>query len=310
MIAFGPVPSRRLGFSIGINNIPPKICTYTCVYCQLGKAVKIQSKRESFYATEAVIEAARRQIEKTREHSPIDYLTVVPDGEPTLDINLGKTIHELRKLGYPVAVITNSSLLWDPQVRKDLMEADWVSTKLDAGYEKTWRKVDAPHPGLSFKEMVKGLQAFSEKFKGIHATETMLIKGYNDGSDDLKAIADILKTLQVDIAYISIPTRPPAAKKIKPADESSLLEAWKLFSEVVPKAEHLIGYEGNAFASTGNIEEDLLSITAVHPMREEAIDAFLKKNGGDWDQVEKLVNQQKLKITEFDNHFFYSRKFS
>ncbi|MCK4471545.1 MAG: radical SAM protein, partial [Anaerolineae bacterium] len=112
MIAFGPVPSRRLGRSLGINNIPPKICTYSCVYCQLGRTIKMQIKRHAFYEPEKVLQDVHDKVEKVRETGErIDYLTFVPDGEPTLDVNLGREIELLRPLGIKIAVISNGSLI-------------------------------------------------------------------------------------------------------------------------------------------------------------------------------------------------------
>lgn len=307
MIAFGPVPSRRLGQSVGINNIPPKVCTYTCVYCQLGKAVKVQSKRQTFYTTGEVVEATKKLLGNLDLTTSVDYLTLVPDGEPALDINIKQTIIELRKLGYPVAVITNSSLLWDEEVRDALYQADWVSTKLDGGDEKIWRKINAPHRSLEFDRMIEGLKTFSNSFGGTHVTETMMIDRYNDSYENLRNIADILNTLSVDISYVSIPTRPPAAKNIHPAGEQTLVAAYDEFSEIVPKVEYLIGYEGNDFGFTGNLREDLLNITAVHPMREDAVEELLRKADAGWEKVEDLKKNGLLKETQYRNHRFYSR---
>jgi wyosine [tRNA(Phe)-imidazoG37] synthetase (radical SAM superfamily) len=133
MIAFGPVPSRRLGRSLGINNILPKICTYSCVYCQLGRTLKMQVQRQAFYEPGEIWSAVSDKVEKVRETGEaIDYMAFVPDGEPTLDINLGREIELLKRLSLPVAVITNASLIWRQDVRTDLMAADWVSLKVDA----------------------------------------------------------------------------------------------------------------------------------------------------------------------------------
>jgi wyosine [tRNA(Phe)-imidazoG37] synthetase (radical SAM superfamily) len=137
MIAFGPVPSRRLGRSLGINNIPPKICTYSCVYCQVGRTHKLQVERRPFYEPQEVLRDVRAKVEKAREAGePIEYLTFVPDGEPTLDVHLGQEIELLRPLGLPIAVISNTSLIWRQDVREDLMGADWVSLKVDAVEEE------------------------------------------------------------------------------------------------------------------------------------------------------------------------------
>jgi wyosine [tRNA(Phe)-imidazoG37] synthetase (radical SAM superfamily) len=138
MIAFGPVPSRRLGRSLGINNIPPKVCTYACVYCQVGRTTEMTIGRRTFYDPDEVLQDVQEKISKSDEAGePIDYLTFVPDGEPTLDTNLGREIDLLTPLGIPIAVITNNSLLSRQDVRDDLVGADWVSLKVDAVGERT-----------------------------------------------------------------------------------------------------------------------------------------------------------------------------
>jgi wyosine [tRNA(Phe)-imidazoG37] synthetase (radical SAM superfamily) len=126
MMTFGPVPSRRLGRSLGINNIPHKTCTYSCVYCQVGRTRRFQLERAEFYEPEAIAREVRKRTAKLRELGEgIDYLTFVPDGEPTLDLNLASTIELLKPLGIRVAVITNGSLLGREDVRATLMGADW-----------------------------------------------------------------------------------------------------------------------------------------------------------------------------------------
>ena len=149
MIAFGPVPSRRLGKSLGINNIPPKICTYACVYCQLGSTLQMRVDRQPFYAPEALVTDVQRKVASAREKDEtIDYLTFVPDGEPTLDVNLGREMALLRPLSIKIAVISNASLIWRVDVREELAHADWVSLKVDAATEDVWRRVDRPHGKL------------------------------------------------------------------------------------------------------------------------------------------------------------------
>jgi len=134
-IAYGPVPSRRLGRSLGINNIPPKVCSYSCVYCQLGNTTDMPVERESFYKAEELAQSVKQKVKQARERDePIDYLTFVPDGEPTLDRNLGKEIELLKPLNIKIAVITNASLIWRQDIRKDLQKADWVSLKVETGY--------------------------------------------------------------------------------------------------------------------------------------------------------------------------------
>ncbi len=310
MIAFGPVPSRRLGRSLGINNIPDKVCSYACVYCQIGRTLKMEAARRHFYEPTFILNEVREKVQEALSRGErIDYLTFVPDGEPTLDINLGKEVELLRELGIPLAILTNSSLIWREDVRNDLQSFDFVSLKLDAVTESLWRRIDRPHKSLRLEDILNGMLEFRKAFEGRLVTETMLIGGIEYG-DEFERIASFLKLLKPDVAYIAVPTRPPWEKWVKPADEETINLAFQTFTEVLGegRVEYLIGYEGNAFAFTGDVEEDLLSITAVHPMREDAVKRLLEKAGAEWSIVEKLLRNGKLIQIEYRGERFYMRK--
>mgnify|MGYP000542396765 CR=1 FL=1 len=310
MIAFGPVPSRRLGRSLGINNIPAKICSYSCIYCQLGRTIRISIDRKAFYDPKRVFKDVMKKIEETRiKDETIDYLTFVPDGEPTLDLNLGVTIELLREAEIPIAVLTNASLLWRADVKEDLLKADLVSVKVDAISERLWRRIDRPHRDLNINRILDGISEFSKEFRGKLITETMLIDGL-DYSDEMENVANFLSKSRLHKAYIAIPTRPPAERWVKPASERMINKTFQVFSKKLgeDRVEYLIGYEGNTFVSTGNVEEDLLSVTSVHPMREESVREFLKKANSDWSVVNKLLNEKKLIKLNYENRTFYMRK--
>ena len=310
MIIFGPVPSRRLGRSLGINNIPAKVCSYSCVYCQLGRTIKTCIERRAFYDPEQIFKNVKERIgEAKAKDEKIDYLTFVPDGEPTLDVNLGREMELLKALNRPIAILTNASLLWRADVKEDLLKADLVSVKIDAVSEKNWRKINRPHKSLKIDEILNGIIEFSREFKGKLITETMLIDGL-DYSDDLEKTADFLSKIRPHKAYIAVPTRPPAERWVKPADERVINRAFQLFSRKLGDdvVEYLIGYEGNAFAFTGNLEEDLLSITSVHPMREEGVKELLKKANASWGVVKNLLDKGKLVELEYEDHKYYMRK--
>ncbi len=308
-IAFGPVPSRRLGRSLGINNIPPKICTYACVYCQLGRTLTMRVDRQAFYDQDEVIRAVQDKVADARAHDePIDYLTFVPDGEPTLDLNLAAEISALSELHIPIAVISNASLIWREDVRTDLLGADWVSLKVDAVKVPAWRWINRPHGKLDLSKILDGIRSFAGIFEGELATETMLVKGINDDEASLREIASFLGEIRPAGAYVAIPTRPPAEEWVSPAQEDRIHQAYHLFKEQVDRVELLLGYEGNAFAFTGDAEEDLLSITAVHPMRKDAVGQLLTKAGANWDLVEGLLRQDKLVEIQYDGRYFYLRR--
>jgi len=309
MIAFGPVPSRRLGQSIGINNIPPKICTYSCIYCQLGRTDNQKVQRESFYKPKEIKKAVKDKIKEARKRGEvIDYLTFVPDGEPTLDVNLGEEIELLKSSDIRIAVITNASLLWKKEVQGDLSKADCVSLKIDTVNENNWKKINRPHSSLNIGKVLSGLTEFSQDFRGELITETMLIKNINDNTKELEMISDFIEGLTPKKSYISIPTRPPAETWATPADEFDINMAYQVLKERGIDAEFLTGYEGNAFAFTGNVEEDLLSITSVHPMREEGVSNFLSKAKAGWGIIEKLIKEDKLIEVRYKGKKFYMRR--
>jgi len=308
MIAFGPVPSRRLGRSLGINNIPPKICTYSCVYCQVGRTHTLQVKRCPFYEPEEIFKSVRKQVKKAKKKGEsIDYLTFVSDGEPTLDLNLGYEIDLLKSLGIKIGIITNASLIFREDVRADLMKADWVSLKFDSISKTSWRKINRSHRELELGLIIGGMLDFSEIFRGKLVTETMLVQKISIDADILKEMADFLVRLNPAKAYLAIPTRPPAENWVRPPAPADINVAFQVLREKLDQVEYLIGYEGNAFASTGNLEEDLLSITSVHPMRESAVRELLKKAGADWSVVHQLIAQSKLVETEYAGQKFYLR---
>jgi len=307
--AFGPVPSRRLGQSLGINNIPAKTCSYSCLYCQLGNTTRMLVERAAFYQAEAIAQNVKDRVQQVRKKGElIDYLTFVPDGEPTLDANLGTEIELLRPLGIKIAVITNASLIWRKDVRRDLQQADWVSLKIDTVSEETWHRINRPHRSLRLEAVLAGMLQFVADFSGELTTETMLIEGINDGGEQIERTSDFLAQLKPDKAYLAVPTRPPAEKSTKAASEQAISMAHQVFGERLGSVEYLIGYEGDAFACTGNVTEDLLSITSVHPMREEAVAQFLSKAGAGWEVVEKLIRDSTLVELIYQGQKFYMRR--
>jgi len=308
MIVFGTVPSRRLRRSMGINNVPPKICSYGCLYCQVGITDTKSIKRQFFYSPEKIFSEVEKKLIQPGI-KPVDYLTFVSDGEPTLDIELGKVIKLLKNLGIKIAVITNASLLWIDKVKEDLNNADYVSIKIDSTDENTWRKINVPNKELNLLSILKSMIDFSSEYKGILTTETMLIRNINDSKNNILKIADYISLINPDIAYIAVPTRPTAARNIFPASSEVLNFAHTLFSSKKINVKFLNDYEGNDFAHSGNIEEDILTISAVHPIRKDAVEELLQKSGKDWSVINALLNSNLIQEKKYDNHLFYIRKF-
>jgi wyosine [tRNA(Phe)-imidazoG37] synthetase (radical SAM superfamily) len=309
MIAFGPIPSRRLGRSLGINNIPPKYCSYSCIYCQLGKTFKINSIRKEFYSIEEILNTVTEKVKKViSKGDQIDYLSFVPDGEPTLDINLGKEIDSLKSLGIKIAVFTNGSLLTDENVRRDLIKADLVSVKIDTLDKKIWRKINHPARSIDLYTITEELTLFRQIFKGKFITETMLVNKVNDDPCNIERLAHFIADLKPDKAFLAIPVRPPADKTVEPPDESTVNNCYQIFKKMINNVECLTGYEGNAFSYTGNIVEDILSITAVHPMRQDAVNELLRKSKRSRAVINNLIKLGKLVEIEYKNKKYYLRK--
>jgi len=306
MIVFGPVPSRRLGQSMGINNIPPKICSYSCVYCQLGRTIRMQSERREYYKPWDIFketEIKMKELEKRGEH--VDYFTFVPDGEPTLDKNLGAEIELVKQFGVKTAVITNASLIWMDEVKKDLMKADWVSLKADAADNETWRKIDRPHGRLDIDRIMKGALEFAKSFKGRLVTETMLVKGYNTDRECVNKIANYIKGLNPARIYLLVPTRPPAER---PSREE-LAEVFENLRDLTNiEVEAITGDEGESFFFADDVINDFLSIISVHPVKEEVIYKILKERNINKSIIKKLKDEDMIEEFIYENRKFFLKK--
>jgi len=310
MIVYGPVPSMRLGQSIGVNNIPPKTCSYSCTYCQLGRTDRMQVKRRTFYKPEDICREAGaklKQLEAENRHA--DYFSFVPDGEPTLDINLGAEIDLLKPFNIKIAVITNASLLWMDEVKEDLMKADWVSVSVDAAEEDIWRKIDRPHGALSHKEILNGMIEFSKEYQGTLVTETMLVGGVNDHEACIGKIAEQLSLIRPSKAYILVPTRPPAESSVKRASKSSLSSAARIIRNISgADVECITGDEKEeGFFFTESVADDLLSIASVHPVREDIIDKLLRKRKADKKIVTEMLEKGELLEFQYEGKKFYRK---
>ena len=310
-LVFGPVPSRRLGRSIGINNIPPKVCSFGCVYCQVGPTLDRLTDRRAFFLPEQVAAAVAARVTEVRARGEeVDYVTFVPDGEPTLDAGLATTLGLLRPLGVPRAVITNASLLWRDDVRAALADAEWVSVKVDAVIEDLWKRVNRPDPSLDLATVLDGIAAFSVEFTGDLVAETMLVAGLNDTPESLEAVGAFLRDVGIHRSYLSIPTRPTPYAGVGAPDEDTVNRAYQTLARWVPEVEYLVGYEGDAFSSTGDARTDLLGITAVHPMRASAVRELVERSGATWGVVDALVAEGLLTPTIYRDETYYVRRFS
>lgn len=266
-------------------------------------------RRKEYYKPEFILRQVKLKLDElNRDNRQVDYITFVPDGESTLDKNLGIEIKQLKQFGIKIAVIMNSSLLWMEDVRNDLMCADWVSVKIDAVDNATWKKIDRPHGSLVLSKILNGTIDFSREFKGTLVTETMLVKGINDSKGCLRRIAGHVNLLNPSTAYILVPTRPPAESFVQKPSMESIRNAYDIIHTCTGvNTEIIAGDEGDNFYFTDNLTDDLLSIASVHPIKEDVIEKILSERQLDKSVIDKLVDMEMLKAYVYENKRYYKR---
>ncbi len=302
---YGPVPSRRLGRSLGVSPIPSKTCNYSCVYCQLGRTDHMTNTRQDFFDPQEILD----EIVNAVKENPvgIDYITFVGEGEPTLCKSIGYLMREARrKTGLPVAIITNGALLYDKDVRDDLMSADIVLPSLDAANEKTFLKINRSHREIKFGRMVEGLKIFAKSFKGKIWIEVMIVKNINDSEEELKGISKILEDMGPDRVYVNVPIRPPAEKWAEIPDEKAIAMAHEILHSYV-----IAGYEEGDFhiEKPERLREEILKICERHPMREDQIKVLAQKFSLDPDDLIKSIEDDpEMKTILYNGKRFFLMK--
>lgn len=301
---YGPVPSRRLGMSLGISPIPQKTCNYSCLYCQLGRTSHMTNARQNFFPLEEILlefdDFLKKQVK-------FDVVTIVGEGEPTLYSGLGGLIAGIKeKTDVPVAVITNGALLYDPQVRSELSQADIVLPTLDAYDEASFRAINRPHGSLRFEDVKEGLVTFSREFEGQLWIEIMLMEGINDDDESLGKYAALLGGLRYDRLYLNTPVRPPAEPEVRP-----------LSSEKMKRALQLLGGTAIDLLVSGDFHSDIkddyqavLSIIKRHPMNQHEIEDFLASRGNkDYSQLlERLKKDDRVEVISYKGYDTYRLK--
>lgn len=270
---FGPVPSRRLGQSLGIDIIPLKTCNWNCVYCQLGRTVPLTNERRRYAPAEGVLLEVEGAL-RSHSNRGIDWVTFVGSGEATLHSELGWLVRRVKSLASkPVAVITNGSLLYLSEVRRDLTSADAVLPTLDAGTSALYRKINRPHPAVTFERLVDGLIAFRNEYPGRLWIEVMLVHGLNDTPSALRDIAGVLQKIRPDAVHLNLPVRPPAEPWVQLPDEDSLQLAVAILGDI---AEVVRPAQG-AFdlGRYGDLADAIMGIITRHPVRQEELERAL-----------------------------------
>lgn len=280
---FGPVPSRRLGRSLGIDTIPHKTCNWNCVYCQLGRTVPLVNECREYFPRDEIISEVEDAL-AAHEPGEIDWVTFVGSGEPTLHSGLGWLIGQVKTLtNLPVAVITNGSLLSKPSVRLDLVQADSILPSFDASNQDLYRKINRPWPRLTFKMLLEGLMTFRIEYRGLLWIEVMLVRGLNDDEEALEEIALALKKIQPDEIHINLPTRPPAEAWVRPPDGGVLRRAATIFGDIAKVIQPAEGVFD--VSCSEEVTDAILSIIARHPMSEKDLSCRLER----WNEEEVAV---------------------
>lgn len=302
---FGPVPSRRLGNSLGIDCVPKKTCTYNCVYCQLGPTTFQTLAREEYVPVEQVLAELSAFL---AENTPVDFITFSGSGEPTLHSKLGEMIAETKKLTtIPVAVLTCGALMSDPQARADLAQADVVLPSLDAALPKTFHMVNRPHGKLHLSEIVAGLRQFRAEYRGQIWLEIMFVKGLNDGAEEVALFRKAIAEIAPDKVHLNTVVRPPTEAQAQALSETELCalqEALGAPAEIIAKPPRRLRHEIEQ-----NMVPQLLALLAQHPLTLTEICEYLQcKHEIVWWLLHALIEEGLVEVRHHLGKKFYTAK--
>jgi wyosine [tRNA(Phe)-imidazoG37] synthetase (radical SAM superfamily) len=298
---FGPVPSRRLGRSLGVDLVPFKTCSYDCLYCQLGRTTNKTIQRKEWVPIDIVINQL-----KVRLRSKPDYITLSGSGEPTLFLQLGDLISRIKDMtDIPVAVLTNGSLLWLPQVRKALKTADLVVPSLDAGSSRIFQYVNRPHQAITFSKMLQGLVDFRQDYKGQYWLEVFLLAGVTTPDIEINRLKTCISSIHPDKVQVNTVTRPPAEGFVDPVPPRQLQT---LTDKLYEKAEVIVDYnEVHAQQGFKGQREDVLTLLRRRPCSVEDITAGLGLHRNEVIKyVEELSTQGKIKKEMQNQKLYYT----
>ncbi len=306
---FGPISSKRLGQSLGVDLLPPKSCTWNCLYCQLGKTRKFVMERQEFFPREEILEEIRQAL---IVHTGLDWITFVGSGETMLYKGIGWLIAEVKKLtATPVAVITNGSLFYLPEVRRELLQADAVLPSLNAGTEALHVQIDRPAEGLTFRRHIEGLVAFRSEYKGRLWIEVMLLGGVNDSDEALRDLAAVLKEINPDMVHLVLPSRPAPEQEILLPSDERIERAIAILSEVATVVHPL---KGNMdLRSATDLLEALTAIISRHPVQQRELhkavaDCFPGDSEKMDDAMQEMLATGRFKLVEHGGEPYWVMK--
>lgn len=299
---FGPVPSRRLGLSLGVDTVPLKTCSLDCIYCQLGRTTNKTIERKEYIPAEIILREVEDALQRQER---IDYITFSGSGEPTLDSKIRKTISRTKELTpIPIAILTNGTLLYQSSVREDLMEADVVIPSLDAATQKLFEIVNRPHPRLKIDEVISGIDTFSREFEKEVWLEIMLVRGVNDSLDEVKRMAEIIKGINLEKIQLNTVIRPPAERFACPLSPEELETIKRMFGK---KCEIISQFDRPTQKAYGrNVEETMLHALMRRPMTLTDINDALGLHLNETVKyLEALERRKQVKVEIHNGQIYY-----
>lgn len=301
-LVYGPVRSRRLGLSLGIDIVPFKVCDFDCIYCQIGHTTKLTIERKPYVSAEEILKQVKSVV---AEGVQIDFLTFSGSGEPTLNSQLGKIIEGLKAFTrLPIAVITNGSLLFRPDVRQDLHNVDVVLPTLCTARDESLRKINRMHESLKIETIIAGQVDFRKEFKGKIWLEIMLIEGFNDRPEELAALKAAVARIRPDKVHLNTVVRPPSESFARPLTGEELQKICAFFGEgCEPIAEFDRGQPQKEYQDQ---DRSILSLITRRPATREDIAGGLGLEPGQVaESLDRLVGEGKIFSVEHDGRTYY-----
>ncbi len=304
---FGPVPSRRLGMSLGINPIPLKTCNYSCVYCQLGRTNPLTNELKEYISGESIKEELLNFFSSYK--GKVDYITIVGEGEPLLNSKIGEIVDFIKKnFKLPLALITNGSLFYIKEIRKDVSKVDVILPTVDTVFEETFKKINRPSPKLpQLSRILEGMLKLREEFSGQIWVEVMLVKDINDNEEEIKELSQFFKRFKPERIYVNVPVRPPAEDYAKPPSPY----VFSIVEKFMPTA-IILNYSETGKIDPSNyssLEELIISISRRHPISMDLLKNSINVSFNlIKETVERLKNSKKIELIEFENKTFIRGK--
>lgn len=303
---YGPVPSRRLGRSLGIDLVPHKICTYDCIYCQIGSTTEKTPVRKEYAPVKEILEEVRSFLKG--ETSSVDHLSLSGSGEPTLHSRIRSVIEGIKAItSIPIAVITNGSLLYDEEVRQDLLGADIVLPSLDAVSADVFMRINRPHPGFSVEKAIEGLVEFRKVYRGEIWLEILFCKGVNDGKEELSKMKKVVDRIQPDHIHLNTVARPPSEKWAVPLDQEEMEKMRAFFGE---KASVISEFDRHPpIVSERDVKQEILEVLKRRPLSLSDLSKGMGISKDELDRyIKPLTEEGKIQSRLFGNSIYYEIK--